>query len=142
MDYPYPVITQNRKRRSDFVMPNDDKIGEGGISGQSNAMVMENMLEQGHRSGFLEKTTGGNLCRAGQMSLSAEFRSRNPSGVASKITPWDNGSFSAPAELVRICMSMRTSRNGNFGSCIRNGAGPKQCLKKYLPPLFKCIGTK
>lgn len=130
MDYPYPVISQDKNGNLDFSNSYDDKIGEWdkwaitygyGYPG-------ENQTE----SDFLKKTLEATYAAGHEFITDSD--SRNPSGVHPRSHLWDNGA-SASEELMRM-LTLRKNKMETFGlNAIRNGE-PEAILEEVFTPLF------
>lgn len=130
MDYPYPLITENKNGELDLSNAYDDKIGEWdkwaikygygyAPNGTSEDEFLEKTLEDTYAAGY---------------EFITDADSRDASGVHPRSHLWDNGA-SAADELMRM-LQLRKNRMATFGlNAIQEGS-PHALIEEVFVPLY------
>lgn len=130
MDYPYPLITENKDGELDLSKAYDDKIGEWDkwVIKYGYGEVAKGQTEEDFINETLESTYA-----AGHEFIT-DSDTRDPSGMHPRAHLWDNGTSSA-SELKRM-LDLRANRMKSFGlNAIPNGQ-PEALLEEVFVPLY------
>jgi hypothetical protein len=130
MDYPYPLITMDKKGKIDMSNAYDDKIGDWDKwaikygyatvpNGQNEKDFLNKMLEDTYKAGH---------------TFISDTDARHPSGSHGTAHLWDNGE-SASEELMRM-MEIRAEKLQSFGLNAIDNNQPEAMMEEVLAPLY------